>query len=61
MGLYEVSLTMSLLGFGMGISDLPHVWYYVIFTLFYCLLDLSCSECDVMSLYFFVLLISGED
>ena len=22
------------------------------FTLFYCLLDLSCSECDVMSLYF---------
>ena len=24
----------------------------VIFTLFYCLLDLSCSECDVMSLYF---------
>ena len=24
----------------------------VMFTLFYCLLDLSCSECDVMSLYF---------
>ena len=24
----------------------------VIFTLFYCLLDLSCSECDVVSLYF---------
>ena len=23
------------------------------FTLFYCLLDLSCSECDVMSLYIF--------
>ena len=22
------------------------------FTLFYCLLDLSCSECDVISLYF---------
>ena len=22
-------------------------------TLFYCLLDLSCSECDVISLYFF--------
>ena len=25
---------------------------FVIFTLFYCLLDLSCSECNVMSLYF---------
>ena len=23
----------------------------VIFTLFYCLLDLSCSECDVISFY----------
>ena len=29
----------------------------VIFTLFYCLLDLSCSECDVMSLYFCVALL----
>ena len=29
----------------------------VIFTLFYCLLDLSCSECDVMSLYFCVTLL----
>ena len=28
----------------------------VIFTLFYCLLDLSCSECDVISLYFFCVL-----
>ena len=27
------------------------------FTLFYCLLDLSCSECDVISLYFFVALL----
>ena len=25
---------------------------YSSFTLYYCLLDLSCSECDVMSLYF---------
>ena len=41
MGLYEVSLSLSLL---------------VFFTLFYCLLELSCSECDVMSLYFFVFL-----
>ena len=31
MGLYEVSLSMSLLGFGMGtnVSQLPYVWYYV--------------------------------
>ena len=28
-----------------------------IFTLFYCLLDLSCSECDVMALYFCVALL----
>ena len=30
---------------------------FVIFTLCYCLLDLSFSECDVMSLYFFVSLL----
>ena len=30
MGLYEVPLSMSLLGFGMGtVSQLPYVWYYV--------------------------------
>ena len=30
MGLYEVPLSMSLLGFGMGTdSQLPYVWYYV--------------------------------
>ena len=29
----------------------------VIFTLFYCLLDLSCNECDVMSLCFCVALL----
>ena len=29
MGLYEVPLSMSLLGFGMGdyVSQLPYVWY----------------------------------
>ena len=29
MSLYEVLLSMSLLGFGMGdyVSQLPHVWY----------------------------------
>ena len=30
------------------------------FTLFYCLLDLSCSECDVMSLYFLCCSINGS-
>ena len=32
MGLYEVSLSMSLLGFGMGVNvkQLPYVWYYVV-------------------------------
>ena len=31
MGLFEVPLSMSLLGFGMGdyVSQLPCVWYYV--------------------------------
>ena len=31
MGLYEVPLSMSLLGCGMGdyVSQLPYVWYYV--------------------------------
>ena len=31
MGLYEVPLYMSLLGFRMGtyVSQLPYVWYYV--------------------------------
>ena len=28
----------------------------VIFTLFYCILDLSCGECDVISLYFYMFL-----
>ena len=29
--MYEVPLSMSLLGFGMGdyVSQLPYVWYYV--------------------------------
>ena len=31
MGLYEVTLSMSLLDFGVGeyVSQLPYVWYYV--------------------------------
>ena len=68
MGLYEMPLSMSLLGFGMRTmlanfhmlllravvnmlvrNASPRV---VIFSLFYCLLDLSRGECVVMSLYF---------
>ena len=61
MGLYEVPLSMSLLGFGMGTMlanfhmcgiMLVLSVRVVIFILFYYLLDLSCSECDVISLYF---------
>ena len=32
----------------------------VIFTLFYCLLDLNCSECDVISLYFMCCSVNGS-
>ena len=32
----------------------------VIFTLFYCLLDLSCGECDVISLYFMCCSVNGS-
>ena len=32
----------------------------VIFTLFYCLLDLSCSECDVISLSFMCCSVNGS-
>ena len=80
--MYEVPLSMSLLGFGIGtmLANLHKcgimvvlravfnklvrnaiqrgpmcfrcwTWRVVIFTLFYCLLDLSCGECDVISLY----------
>ena len=30
MGLYEVPLSMSSLGFGMGTNQLQYVWYYVV-------------------------------
>ena len=86
MGLYDMPLSMSLLGFGMrtvlanfhtcGIILLLRAvfnlivrnasprWFIcfrclifslsgvVIFTLFYCLLDLSCGKCNFISLYF---------
>ena len=31
-----------------------------IFTCFYCLLDLSCGECDVISLYFVCFSVNGS-
>ena len=85
MGLYEVPLSMSLLGFGMGtmlanfhmcgimlvlravfnmlvrnaspggpvcFRCLMRSLSVFICTLFYCRLNLSCGECDVISLYF---------
>ena len=88
MGLYEVPLSMSLLGFGIAtmlsnfhmcgimlllravlnmlvknaspsglmcfrclMFNLSGPCKLLFFTLFYCLLDLSCAECDVISLY----------
>ena len=76
MGLYEVPLSVSLLGFGMGTMLVlravfnmlmrnasprgPMCFRWLMFSLlghcellflpFYCLLDLSCGECDVISL-----------
>ena len=79
MGLYEVPLSMSLLGFGMGtmlanfhmcgiMLVLRAVFKMLVRNasprgpmcfrclMFNFLLDLSCSECDVMSLYLCVAL-----
>ena len=33
---------------------------YFYFTLLYCLLDLSCCECDVISLYFMCFSVNGS-
>ena len=95
MGLYEVPLSMCLLGFGMwamlanchGIMLVlravfnmlvmnasprgPVCFRYlmfslsgpcelVFFTLFYCLLDLICGECDVISSYFMCYSVNGS-
>ena len=39
---------------------MPDVYLWVvIFTLFYCLLDPSCGECDVISLYFICCYVNG--
>ena len=97
MGLYEVPLSMSLLGFGMGtmlanfhmcdimlvlravfnmlmrnasprgpmyfikqMFNLSGPCEYFIFASFYCLLDLSCGECNVISLYFMCCSVNGS-
>ena len=97
MGLHEVPLSMSLLGFGMGtmLSNFhmcgimlvlrevfnmlvrnasprgPMCFRCLMFslsahcelffvTLFYCLLDLSCGECDVISVYFMCCSVNGS-
>ena len=97
MGLYEVPLSMSLLGFRMwtmlanfhmcGIMlvlravfnmlvrnasprgpmcfrglmfSLSGLFEFVFLTLFYCLLNLSCGDCDVISLYFMCCSVNGS-
>ena len=95
MNLYEVPLSMSLLGFGMwnmlanfhmcgmlvlgavfnmllrNASRRGHMCFrcpislsgsceLVMFSLFYCLVDLSCGECDVISLYFMCCFVNGS-
>ena len=96
MGLHEVPMSMSLLGFGMGtmlanfhmccimlalttVFDIlvrnasPRVPIYFrclmfslsgpcefFLTLFYCLLDLTCGECDVVSLYVMCCSVNGS-
>ena len=52
MGLYEVLLPMSLLGFG--------TLLVVIFTLFYCLLNLNYVKWNVISLYFMCCSVNGS-
>ena len=47
------------------VFQVPDVWFVrtllvVIFTLFYCLLDLSCCECDIISLYFMRCSVNGS-
>ena len=58
MGMHGVPLSMAVLGLGMGTMLINfHTWgimlvlRVVIFTLFYGILELSCGECNVISLY----------
>ena len=60
LGLYEVSLSMCLLGIGMGTMLANFHMCGIIYILFYCLLDLSCSECEVISLYFMYCSVNGS-
>ena len=87
MGLYEVPLSMALLGFEMGTMlanfhiccnmlllravlnmlvrnaslRVSMCFRCLMFSLFYCLLDLSCGECNVISLYFLCCPVNGSD
>ena len=60
MGLYEVPLSMSLLGFGMGdyVSQLPYVWYYVGVKIsvmcFWCLMFNLSGRCGLLFLLCFI-------
>ena len=38
----------------------PMCFRYLMFSLLYCLLDLSCGECDVISLYFMCFSVNGS-
>ena len=40
--------------------SMPGPCEFVIFTLFYCLLNLSCGECDAISLYFMCCSVNGS-
>ena len=97
LGMYEMPLSMSLVGFGMGtmlanfhmcgimlvlravfnmlvrnasprgpmcfrclMFSLSGPCELLFFTSFYCLLDLSCCECDVISLYFMCFSVNGS-
>ena len=74
MVLYEVPLSMYLLGFGMGdmlanfhmcgimlvLRAVFNMLVSVMFTLFYSLLDLICGECAIISLYFMCCSVNGS-
>ena len=52
MGLYDVPLAMSFLGFGIGdyVSQLPYAWYYVGVKSSF---QHACEECESMRAYVF--------
>ena len=66
MGLHEVPLSVSLLGFGIGTMLASVCFRWLIFSLsgpcelLFLLLDLSSSECDVVSLYVLCCSVNGS-